>query len=244
MYRPHPLNMFARARIIAAAVYLLLLAFVFVGLAYADPGWAEGGIPLVVLGLPWSIPVLLVAAGISAIPGIGKIMATEGGNFLMSVVVCGGLNAMLILGVSKVWRLMRGSLFARMLTLTVAAALVALAQLVMPHIQRDALERSRPQNIPKDALHVGGAIGWWQYCAYDPVGDVDICHIWNRGGLVLEEGVFVPYDGGPPAKSDTLQIADVNNSPSEVDLRNGRILIPKAREAELRQFLDRMSGKH
>lgn len=171
-------------------------------------------------------------------------MATEGGNFLMFVVVCGGLNAMLILGVSKVWGLMRGSLFARMLTLTVAAALVALAKLVMPHIQRDALERSRPQNIPKDAVHVGGAIGWWQYCAYDPVRDVDICHIWNRGGLVLEEGMFVPYDGGPAAKSDTLQIADVNNSPSEIDLRNGRILIPKAREAELRQFLDRMSGKH
>lgn len=236
--------MFARARIIVATVYLLLLVSVFVGLAYADPGWAEGGIPLVVLGLPWSLPVLLIAAGISAIPGVDRIMATEGGNFLMFVVVCGGLNTTLILGISKVRRLMRESLFACLMTLTVAAALVALAQLVMPEIQRDALERSRPQNVPKDAVHVGGAIGWWQYCAYDPARDVDICHIWNRGGLVLEEGVFVPYDGGRPAKNDTLQIADVNNGPSEIDLRDGRILIPKAREAELRRFLDQASSKH
>jgi hypothetical protein len=236
--------MFARVRIIVAAVYLFLVVLVFVGLAYADPGWAEGGIPLVVVGLPWSIAVLLIAAGISTIPAVGKIIATEGGNFLMFVVVCGGLNAALILGASKVLRLMRESLLTRMLILTVVAALVGVVQVVMPHIQRDALERSRPQNVSKDAVHVGGAIGWWQYCTYDPVREVDICHIWNRGGLVLEEGTFVPYDGGPPSKTDALQIADVNNGPSEIDLRNGRILIPKAREAELRRFLDRATGKH
>jgi len=61
--------MFTRTQIALAALYLLFVVFVFIGLKYADPGWAEGGIPLVIVGLPWSIPVLLIEAGISLIPG-------------------------------------------------------------------------------------------------------------------------------------------------------------------------------
>src|SRR5258708_5532303 len=99
--------MFVSTRIIIAALYWAFVVFVFVGLKYADPGWAEGGIPLIVVGLPWSIPVLLIGAGVSLIPGIDKITATEGGNFFMFVVLCGGLNAILILGASKVLRLLR-----------------------------------------------------------------------------------------------------------------------------------------
>lgn len=62
--------MFSRVRVIAAVGYLLLLAYVFVALAYEDAGEAKGGIPLLVLGLPWSLPVLGVAFGLSSIPAL------------------------------------------------------------------------------------------------------------------------------------------------------------------------------
>ncbi len=94
--------MFTRTRIALAIAYLLFVVLVFIGLKYADPLWAEGGIPLVLVGLPWSIPVLFLEAGISFIPGIDKITGTEGANFFTSVILCGGLNAALILGPSKV----------------------------------------------------------------------------------------------------------------------------------------------
>jgi len=234
--------MLTRARIIVAALYWLFVVFVFVGLKYADPGWAEGGIPLIVVGLPWSIPALFIGAVASVIPGLDKIMATEGGNFFMFVVVCGGLNAIVILGAPKTLRLLRDSVRVRTVVLVIAAALVSAAQIVMPSLDRDALERSRPRNVPKGATHVGPAIGWWQYCTYDPERDADTCHIWNRGGLILEEGEFVSYDGGPAAKADALQISDVNCGTNCVSLQTGRILIPKSREADLRRFLDGLNG--
>jgi hypothetical protein len=235
--------MFSRARKIFAALYCAFVVFVFVGLNYADPGWAEGGIPLIVVRLPWSIPAILIGAGFSLIPGVDKIMATEGGNFFIFVVICGGLNAAFILGASRVLRLLRDSERVRAITVVVAAVLVSAAQMAMPSIDRDALERSRPPNVRKEAVHVGPAIGWWQYCIYDPEQDADTCRIWNRGGLILEEGEFVPYDGGSSAKADALQISDVNSGPDRIGLLNGRILIPKTREAEMKRFLDGLTGK-
>jgi hypothetical protein len=113
----------------------------------------------------------------------------------------------------------------------------------MPRLDLDALERSRPQEVSQNAIHVGGAIGWWQHYAYDPAQNVDICRIWNRGGLILEDGEFVPYDSGSPAKTDELHIVDSETGPDRIALRNGRILIPKAREAEMKRFLDRLTGK-
>ena len=50
---------------------------------------------------------------------------------------------------------------------------------------------------------------------------------------------FVPYDDGPPVPADQLRIADRNGGPDRVTLANGRILMPKSREADLRKFLDR-----
>ena len=114
--------MFTHTRIVFAAAYLLFVVFVFVGLKYADPGWAEGGIPLVMVGLPWSIPALLIEAGISFIPGIDKITVTEGANFFTFVILCGGLNAALILGPSKVLQL----LCTRVQTPVIAAICIVL----------------------------------------------------------------------------------------------------------------------
>jgi hypothetical protein len=235
--------MVVRARIVIAALYLLFAASVYVGLSYADPGWAEGGIPLLIAGLPSSILVLVVAGALSVIPGVGRVMATEGANFLMFVVLCGGINAALILRPSRVIHWFRNCPRGRLIVSATIVALVGAAQVIMPIVDRDALERSRPRDVPKDAVHVGGAIGWWQHCTYDPARRVDDCLIWNRGGLVLEEGEFVAYDQGGPATIDQLQIADSNGSPQIIALRNGRLLIPKGRQAELTRFLDWKTGK-
>lgn len=72
---------------------------------------------------------------------------------------------------------------------------------------------------------------------------MDSCHIWNRGGLILAEGEIVAYDGGQPAKADELLISDAESGPDRVSLQNSRILIPKAREAEVRRFVDWLKGK-
>lgn len=229
-------------RITIAALYIVLLCAVFVGLQYADPSWAEGGIPLVILGLPWSVLVSFVALALSVIPRLGNIITTEGGNFFLFVVVCGSLNGALIVGDSRVWRLLRYSARFRAIAAVCVVILVGGVQAIMPGVERDALERSRPRNVSRDAVHVGGAIGWWANCTCDPQGKSDTCSIWNRGGVVLEQGEFVPYDGGSPARTDALEISQLRSGPDIVGLRNGRILLPKAREVEMRRFLDGQTG--
>ncbi len=232
--------MFSRVRVIGAVGYLLLLVCVFVALAYADTGEAKGGIPLLVLGLPWSLPVLGIFFGLDFIPGVSELLATEGGNFFMGVVICGGLNAAWILGRAQVWELLRRSPVARFATLGVAIALVAVVQAVMPAIRLDAMERSRPKNVPKAAVQRSGLSGVWQHCEYDGGRDVNVCHIWNRGGMVLVEGVFVAYDRGPAVKADQLKVVDGLGVSDCILLANGRLLIPLSREAEIRQSLDRV----
>lgn len=54
---------------------------------------------------------------------------------------------------------------------------------------------------------------------------------------MLEEGEFVPYDGGYSASAEQLHIVEGISGPDRISLQNGRILIPKAREAQVRQFL-------
>ena len=166
---------------------------------------------------------------ISDIPGVGQIIASDSGNFFMFVILCGGFNVAWIIGFSKVLRLLRNSMRLRIIAALAITVLVASAQVVMPSIDRDALERSRPRDVPKNAVHVGGAVGLWEQCTYDPTRNVDTCRIWYRGGEIKESGEFVPYDGGSPARADELEIIDSQNEPDRIGLRNGRILIPEVR---------------
>jgi hypothetical protein len=104
------------------------------------------------------------------------------------VILCGGLNAALILGPATVLRLLRAQVQIRVIATISAVLLVAIVQIIGPKLERDGLERRRPQNVPKDAVHVGPAIGWWQHCAYDSERNVNSCNIWNRGGLISCRG--------------------------------------------------------
>ncbi len=67
---------------------------------------------------------------------------------------------------------------------------------------------------------------------------MNLCQVWNRGGVVLVEGIFVPYDRGPAVKTDALKIVDGRNSTDAVQLENCRLLIPQLKEAEVRRRLD------
>ena len=238
-------NMFSRTRIVLAALYWIFVLFVFVGLRYADPDWAEGGIPLVLVGLPWSIPVLLIAGIISRIPGVAQLVTTEAGNFFMFVLLCGGLNFAWILGPRRVMHLLRSSARLRITAVVAIVILVAGSQLIMPSIDGNALERSRPRNVPKDAVHVGGTVGWWELCSYDSNEDMNYCQIFNRGGDVIWNEVFLPYDGGKAAKGAELQVDGESRiaGPQYVCLKNGRILLPKSQFENFKTFIDRRTGK-
>ena len=64
----------------------------------------------------------------------------------------------------------------------------------------------RPANVPVAAIFASGAkVGWWHYCEFDRNDNQAHCTIWNQGGLVLYEGVFLPSDHRP-LKADELKI--------------------------------------
>lgn len=75
------------------------------------------------------------------------------------MILCGGLNAAFILGPAKALRLLLARVQIRVIGAISAVLLIAIVQINGPKLDRDALERSRPQNVPKDAVHVGPAIG-------------------------------------------------------------------------------------
>ena len=69
-------------------------------------------------------------------------------------------------------------------------------------------------------------------------------HIWTVGGSVLEEGIFIPYDGRDAALRSDLQIAQQGGT-DVIKLQNGRYLIPASgsgHEAAVR-YLNFMTGK-
>jgi hypothetical protein len=231
--------MSGRIRMGAAVLYLLSVIFVFVGLQYADPGWAEGGIPLILITLPWSVLMLALSFAMSQIPFLdhGINSALWAFNFLI-VMVPAGANAALIAGISRVrrWFNLRNSIFA----ITAMVLSLVAVQVVMPKVEQDALERRRPKSVPKAAIYTGGAVGWWQFCTYDSMRRTNHCQIWNLRGIVLEDDDFVSYDNGPAVIEPQAQIDPKQGNPYMVTLQNGRILIPKSREADMRRGLDRL----
>ena len=99
----------------------------------------------------------------------------------------------------------------------------------------------RPNNVPPDSTYVVGAnVGWWEHCSYERAQDVDHCQIFNFGGTVLSDELFLPYDGGGAAHESELRIVSNSNitSPQYVCLTNGRILIPKSHFEKQKHAID------
>ena len=107
-------------------------------------------------------------------------------------------------------------------------------------------ESSRPPNVSGNAVLVRGAkVGWWQSCSIDNAERKVHCTIWNAGGHVLYEDVFVPYDEGPAPTASELQIPTDPKypGPDRICLHNGRILIPQSEFSRLKRFFDWATGK-
>jgi hypothetical protein len=96
----------------------------------------------------------------------------------------------------------------------------------------------RPANVPGAAiLAPGGKVGgWWHYCEFDKNDDHAHCTIWNKVGLVLYEGVFLPLDR-KPLGADELKV-EYNerwgDNAQFICLGNGRILVIAYRNSPTR----------
>ena len=107
-------------------------------------------------------------------------------------------------------------------------------------------EHLRPANVPADAVFVSGSkAGWWQHCTGSANDQPVHCSIWNKGGKVLEDEEFLPYDEGPPPTLNELKLDPEAPfaGPDRIFLTNNRIILPKSRFAELKRFVDWLKGE-
>jgi hypothetical protein len=89
--------MLKRHPTLIAALYWIFAALVYIGGLYQPNN--EGGIPTVIVTLPWSIVMLGILASLDSIGLLRTFLgwlATDIGNFLMFPFFCGGLNAAII----------------------------------------------------------------------------------------------------------------------------------------------------
>ncbi|MFN7543407.1 MAG: hypothetical protein ACK5TN_11515 [Acidobacteriota bacterium] len=105
---------------------------------------------------------------------------------------------------------------------------------------------ARPANVPPDAVFLlaGKGVVYWQHCKAGFAGDPPYCHIWNGAGSVLYQDEFLPYDEGAFPKAEELIIIDNNlRGPDHIILKNNRILLPKSRFEDMKEFFDWRFGK-
>lgn len=105
---------------------------------------------------------------------------------------------------------------------------------------------ARPEGVPQDATYVAGVkVGWWQDCRLETGESAVRCKVWNQRGLVLEDGYFLPYDGGPQPTATELKIDAEPKFPGSdlVYLVDGRILLPESRFGKMKDFVDWSYGK-
>jgi hypothetical protein len=124
--------------------------------------------------------------------------------------------------------------------------LIVIFTLFFPSACGHKPEVNRPENVPIDAVFVRGAkVGWWQQCKTTNASQAVYCRIWNGAGLVLENEEFIPHDGGAPPKVGELSIESDPKfpGPDRIFLTNGRILLPRSRFDEMKQFVDWLQGK-
>jgi hypothetical protein len=83
----------------------------------------------------------------------------------------------------------------------------------------------RPENVPQDAVRVGGSKGqWWIKCWRE--GDANKCHVFNAKGETIYNEEFRPYDGSTTVKDEHLKVDPRRSDVTSIYLDNGRILLP------------------
>ena len=217
-----------------AVFYLLFLTVIYFYIPFGDPGYEYGGLRLILYTLPWGLLGQLPAA----IGALAPNLIGDAVSFFVFVVLCGGANAYIITGLFGFSPSRR-----QMGAVATMGCVIALAAQVTAAARNQAARNYHwPATVPKTAFLVPNGVsgGWYQACDLD--AQRDHCRIWNFGGKILYDEEFVPYDSGPPVAANELRIVDRNSGPDRVTLQNGRILIPKSREADLRRFLDRTTS--
>jgi hypothetical protein len=95
----------------------------------------------------------------------------------------------------------------------------------------------RPRNVAADAVRIpGGKTQWWIKCEYKH--NVNTCQVFNAGGAVLHDEVFLPDDGGAAVVESELRIDPTRSNSARVWLENGRVLLPSTDFARHKEFLD------
>ena len=113
--------------------------------------------------------------------------------------------------------------------------------LMLPSLFLCGCEPTRPSDVPGDAIYVpGGKTGWWERCSYEKNQDLDKCQTFNAEGVVMEDEVYLPYDGGRPLLSSELVIDPDGRvaGPYIICLKNGRILLPQSHFASDKKYVD------
>lgn len=106
----------------------------------------------------------------------------------------------------------------------------------------ELLENRRPAGVPKTAVFAPGPKGgWWQLCTPPSVPTTKVsCKIYNWGGGVLYDELFVATDGKLVDRHEVEIDPSANHIGSSwIYLKDGRILVPTSRATELREFFSR-----
>jgi hypothetical protein len=105
----------------------------------------------------------------------------------------------------------------------------------------------RPANVPSNATFApGGKVGgWWHYCEFGNSDARAHCAIWNKGGLVLYEGIFLPQDKQPLSAEELKVVYNSKwgDDAQFINLQNGRVLVPASDFDRLTQFAEWLQGK-
>jgi len=100
--------------------------------------------------------------------------------------------------------------------------------------------------VPDQAFFASGnKVGWWQYCKFNEADGHPHCTIWNEGGMVLFDGVFLPLDKQRMSPEELQVVYNdrwADNS-QFINLRNGKLLVPASDFDRLSRFAEWIQGK-
>ena len=127
-----------------------------------------------------------------------------------------------------------------------AAILTSLAGLLSFALSCEKWPPKRPANVPASAVFAsGGKVGWWHYCELSTAEGQAHCTIWNMGGLVLQQGVFLPQDRRALTREEIKVIDNPRwgDNAEFINLQNGRVLIPASDFDRLSRFAEWLEGR-
>jgi len=122
-----------------------------------------------------------------------------------------------------------------------ALVTVAIAIAVVPQLNvRLWSPDPKPGNVPDDAVPIPyiAKSRLWVKCWV--AGTETRCRIFNGGGDLVQDDVFVTYEHGTSVAASDLAIEPELSGPDHVWLKNGQILLPQTNYPEHRRNVERI----